>query len=725
VRTVSSWTSNALPRLQTALAGRYTLGQEIGRGGMATVYRAHDLKHDRRVAVKVLLPEVAASVGSDRFLQEIRFVAGLNHPHILPLHDSGEADGFLYYVMPYVEGETLRDKLKREKQASVEDTLALADSVASALDHAHRHGVIHRDIKPENILLQEGEAVVTDFGVARPLTRTAAESRAEAGLAVGTPEYLSPEACAGDRDLDGRSDEYALACVLYEMLAGHPPFTAATPQGVAARHLSDAVPPLATVRPDIPANMSRAIMTALAKKPADRYPSLQAFADALRSASADHEEAAARSVAVLPFANLGGGADEEFLSDGVTDEIITALTHIEGLRVVSRTSVFAYKRTHWDVRAIGRQLHVRSVLEGGVQRKDDRLRVSVRLVNVADGYLLWSDLYDRQMRDVFAIQDEISQNVARALRVILTDDERRTLARVPTRDVEAYEAYLRGLAFFRQTRRKSLHYAREMFQRAITLDPSFALAWAGVADCCSLLNMYFPFSEPDLGLADEASARALALDPELSDAHAARGFALWRMKRADAAGAEFEAAMRLDPKQFEARYFYARLCYQRGDPEHAAELFEDAARAREDYQARFFAAQSYATLGRAAEAEAAYRRALHVVQQHLALNPDDPRAATMCAVSLCRLGDKGEGLRWAERALAIDPDDPGVIYNVACLYALEGRPDEAISCLSRALEAGFGAREWIVQDPDLASLRGDPRYQALVGPAAGEGDKPR
>jgi TolB-like protein/Flp pilus assembly protein TadD len=581
--------------------------------------------------------------------------------------------------------------------------------------------VIHRDVKPENILLQDGQAVVTDFGVARPLTRTAAESRAEAGLAVGTPEYMSPEACTGDRDLDGRSDEYALACVLYEMLAGHPPFTAATPHAVVARHLADAVPPLATVRPDVPANMSRAIMTALAKEPADRYPSLQAFAEALRTASADQEQAAARSVAVLPFANLGGGPDEEFLSDGVTDEIIMALTHIEGLRVVSRTSTFAYKRSQQDVQAIGRRLHVRSVLEGGVQRKDERLRVSVRLVSVADGYLLWSDRYDRQMRDVFAIQDEISQNVARALRVILTDDERRALARAPTRNVEAYEAYLRGRSYFWQTRRKSLQYAREMFQRAIALDPSFALAWAGVADCCSLLNMYFPHDESDLSLADEASARALALEPELAEAHAARGFALWRMQRTDEARAEFEAAMRLDSKQFEARYFYARLCYQGGDAEQAAELFEDAARAREDYQARFFTAQSYATLGRAAEAEAAYRRALHVVQQHLALNPDDPRAATMCAVSLCRLGDRAEGLRWAERARAIDPDDPGVLYNVACLYALEEKPDEAIACLGQALQAGFGAREWIAQDPDLASLRGDPRYQALVGPPATKG----
>lgn len=704
--------------LKSALEGRYALGPEIGRGGMAAVYRARDLRHDRLVAVKVLNPELTVALGAERFLREIRFVAGLNHPHILPLHDSGEADGLIYFVMPYVEGETLRDRLDREKQVSIEETLKLAESVASALDHAHRRGVIHRDIKPGNILLQDGQAVVCDFGVALSLTRTTVEARLDAGSASGTLAYMSPEALIGDVELDGRADEYSLACVLYEMLAGRPAFMADTPIAITAAKLSGAVAPLAERRPDVPPAVAAAIMTALAKEPGDRFATLRAFAEALRASAADLEPSAARSVAVLPFSNLGGTADEEFLSGGITDEIITALTRIDGLHVASRTSAFAIARGGGDARAIGRQLHVRSVLEGGVQRSDDRLRVSVRLVNVVDGYLLWSDRYDRDMRDVYAIQDEISQNVARALQVILSDDERSALARVPTRDVGAYEAYTRGRAFFRQTRRKSLQYAREMFERAIVLDPGFALAWAGVADSCSLLDMYFPgSSHADLGRADETSARALAIDPGLADAHASRGFALWRLKRTDAAVAEFQTAMRLDRKQFEARYFYARLSYQRGDMEAAADLFEDAARAREDYQARFFAAQSCEGLGRKAQAANAYRRALQVVRQHLSLNPDDPRAATMCAVSLCRLGDQEEGLRWAERARAIDPDDPGVLYNVACLYALEKRSDDAIDCLRQAFEAGFGGREWIMQDPDLDSLHEDPRFMALVWPA--------
>ncbi len=285
---------------------------------------------------------------------------------------------------------------------------------------------------------------------------------------------------------------------------------------------------------------------------------------------------------------------------------------------------------------------------------------------------------------------------------------------MPTRDIRAYEYYLRGRQFFHQSRRKSLQFAEEMFRRAIALDPGYAQAWAGLADCASLLQMYYPGLSAEPGLGEEASARALALDPRLPEAHAARGFALWQAKHVDEAVAELEEARRLDAKQFEARYFLARLRFGQGRIAEAAELFEEAARAREDPQARFFAAQCYAALGRAAESEAAYRRALHVVRQHLELNPDDSRAATMCAVALCRLGEREEGLEWAERARSIDPDDSGVLYNVACLFALEGRREDALGCLEQAFTSGFGAWDWIAHDPDLESLRGDPRFQALM-----------
>lgn len=702
--------SDDLERLQAALAERYTVRRELGGGGMAMVYLASDLRHGRDVAIKVLPPSVSRAVGTERFLAEIRIAAGLTHPNILPLHDSGEAAGLLFFVMPFVEGPSLRDRLERARCLGVAEAVRIASELAEALDFAHRRGVVHRDVKPENVLLEEGHAILADFGVASAMS---AAGSGATGVAVGTPSYMSPEACAGTVEPDGRSDEYALACVLYEMLAGQPPFVAATPFALAARHLYDEVPPLRTLRPDAPAHVVRAVHRALAKSPGDRFASLAEFAAAL-VAPAEATGEAGKSIAVLPFADFSPSREDAYLGDGITEEILTALARMPGLRVASRTSAFQYKERSEDIRVIGERLGVATVLEGSVRREGTRLRVTAQLINVADGYHLWGERYDREMEDVFAIEDEIAENIARTLQVILGDRERRALGRVPTADVRAYEYYLRGRHFFGQTRRKSLEYAIGMFERAIGVDPAYALAWAGLADAASALGMYYPPGDAELARADEASRRALELAPDLSEPHAARGFALWLLNRTEEAVAEFETAIRLDPRQFEARYFYARSCFQRGETEKAARLFEEAAAVREDYQARFFAAQSYAVLGRAAEAEAAYRRAYQVAEEHLALNPDDPRAFTMCAVALCRTGQPEQGLACAQRAVEVDPEDAGVCYNVACLYALEGRVDEALRCLGDAFRHGFANREWVEHDPDLDALRADPRFQLLL-----------
>jgi TolB-like protein/Flp pilus assembly protein TadD len=600
----------------------------------------------------------------------------------------------------------------------LDEAVQIACEVADALATAHRHGIVHRDIKPENILLEEGHAVVADFGIARAVSISSAPGLTEEGIALGTPLYMSPEQACGEGPIDGRSDIYSLACVLYETLTGQPPFTGPNARAIIARHLLDSVPPLRTVRPDVPPGVAGAVRKALAKAAADRFATADEFARSLRERDAG-DESATPSIAVLPFANMSGKPEDEYLSDGITEEIITALTRIENLRVAARTSTFAFKGKSLDVRAIGEQLNVATVMEGSVRRAGDRLRITAQLVKAADGYHVWTERYDRTMKDVFAIQDEIAESIARELRLILSTGAKRAMARVPTAHVTAYEYYLRGRQYFHQTRKKSLEYARQMFKQAIEADPYYALAHAGVADCCSTLHMFYPTESGDIDEADTASRKALELDPELAEAHASRGFALWQMGRHDDARVEFETAVRLDPMQFEARYFQARACFQRGDAEKAAALFEEAARVREDYQARFFAAQSYAALGRAAEAEAAYRRALQTAQAHLALNPDDPRAATMCAVALCRLGDRVGGLEWAQRALAIDPEDMGVRYNVACLYALEGAAEKAIECLEQAVRAGFAQLEWIAHDPDLESLRGHPRYQALISPRPG------
>jgi tetratricopeptide (TPR) repeat protein len=318
------------------------------------------------------------------------------------------------------------------------------------------------------------------------------------------------------------------------------------------------------------------------------------------------------------------------------------------------------------------------------------------------------------MKDVFDIEDEIAANVVESLRGILKPEEREALARNPTEDVKAYEFYLRGRQFFRQSRRKSLDYARQMFERAVESDPKFALAWAGISDSISLMHMYFPSGDADLERADEASRLALELAPELAEAHSARGFALMQLGRFGESESEFQEAIRIDAGQFDARYFYARGCFAQGRLEDAARLFREASEVREDYQAAFFAAQALEALGREEEAGQGYREALSVAEKHMELNPDDPRAATMRAVSYCRVGEQEAGLHWAERALEIDPSDPGVQYNVACLYSLEGEPDLAIDCLENAVGGGFGHRDWIEHDPDLDPIRDHPRFHDLL-----------
>jgi tetratricopeptide (TPR) repeat protein len=376
-----------------------------------------------------------------------------------------------------------------------------------------------------------------------------------------------------------------------------------------------------------------------------------------------------------------------------------------------------------DAVRLGRELRVDAVLDGTVAQRGGELRVAVQLVDTHDGCVRWSQSYERPMSEMLVVQNEIALRIVQHLQLSISGAEHVALGRMPTLNPTAYEYYVRGRQFFHQARKKSLEYARELFTRAIEADPRFALAHAGIADCSSLLHMYYPSAEPELEQADRSSLRALELDPDLAEAHAARGFALFQLKRHDEAAAEFQTAIRLDPMQFEARYFCARQCFQRGQLTEAARWFEEAARVHESPEARFFAAQAYEANGQHEEARTAYRQALAVSERHMLLHPDDPRTATMGAVSLCRLGRPDEGLEWARRALAIDPEDAGVRYNVACLYALEGRADDALDCLDACVRLGFGNMEWIARDPDMASLRGLPRFEALVS-ATGAAARP-
>jgi tetratricopeptide (TPR) repeat protein len=354
-------------------------------------------------------------------------------------------------------------------------------------------------------------------------------------------------------------------------------------------------------------------------------------------------------------------------------------------------------------------------LEGSVRKAGNRLRVAAQLIDVADGYHLWSERYDRQLEDVFAIQDEIAGNIVRALRVVLGEDEKRAIEKAPTENVQAYEYYLRGRQFFHQFRRTALQYARRMFDRAIEIDPNFARAYAGIADCCSFLYMYWDSSKANLQAADASSGKAMELDPESAEAHTSRALALTLRRQYHEARDEFETALRLNPILFEAHYFFARACLTEGKLEEAVTRYRDAWRVRpEDYQAIFLSADPLMTLGRNDEALEAARRGLKVADAHLDLNPDDARAWYLSAAALMRLGQRDQALERAQRAYAIDPEDAGVLYNLACIYALAGSSNEAIDHLDKAIKNGFGQREWLENDSALDSIRGEPRFQALL-----------
>jgi serine/threonine-protein kinase len=670
-------------RLNAALGERYRIEDELGRGGMALVFLAHDLKHDRPVALKVLRPEVAAAGQAERFLREIRMLARLTHPHILPLHDSGQRDGLLYYVMPKV-GESLRERLSRKGPLPVEEALSIAGAVLDALCYAHSHDVLHRDIKPENILFNAGYPMVADFGVARAITLSG-DAVTQAGIAVGTPAYMSPEQASGEVRLDARSDVYSLGCVLYEMLTGEPPFPGGDTRTTMTRQVLEPAPPVRARRPEVPAGIAAVLARALAKDPTERFSTADAFAAALRAPEAQvtTAETTRRRIAVLPLENASGDPGNEYLSDGITDALIDALAKVEGLQLPSRTSAFALKGTRQDVRAIGAHLGVSTVLEGTLRRAGNRLRITVQLTDVQEGRLLWSERYDRELADVFVVEEDIARAVVGTLRRTLLRDLGAVHPRRYTQNVSAYNLYLEGRYFWNRRSGGDLQRAIELFERAIGEDPGYALAYTGLADSYALQLDYrsMPVVE-GLERAKDYARRALALDDGLAEAHTSLGWVTfiydWDWPGAER---EFRRAIESDPRYATAHQWHAWLLtalgrFNEGLAEiHAATDLDPAS----------------VSIRRSLGWVYHYARQHHTAVTHLeramAMDPTSEETRRILALVHVALGDLTAAETEARESLRLAPGNPAATGLLAHVAARAGRSDEA-----RALLADLEAR---------------------------------
>ena len=704
----------------------YKIREKLGEGGMGVVYKADDSRLRRAVALKFIQPNLFDDPsGRARFLHEAQAAAALDHPNICTIYEIDEVDNQTFISMAHIEGESLKQTIA-SRPLGLAEVLDIAIQIADGLQAAHDKGVIHRDVKSANIMVTpSGQVKITDFGLAK----VPGHSRVtKSGMTLGTIDYMSPEQACGEQ-VDHRTDVWSFGVVLYEMVSGELPFRGEIDQAIVYAILNEPLPAITGLVADLPPELENVIGKALAKNVEDRYARVADIAIDLREFRRKFDQRSSEirvktpqlSIAVLPFANMSADPEQEYFCDGMAEDIINDLSNLDGLRVVSRTSAFAFKGMHQDIREIGRKLRVQTLLEGSVRKAGNQLRITAQLINVADGYHLWSHRYDRELEDVFAIQDEISQSIVEALKVKLTPSEERAIAKTATQDVQAYDLYLRGRELFYQWQRSSLEDAIDLFSQAIERDPDYSLAYAGTADCYCVLFTDCGRKKEHLEKGLRASQRALELDADLAEAHAARGYVITCLtKDYEKAEEEFEVAIKLNAKLFEAYYFYARCCRVQAKMEKSAQLLEQACLVKpDDYQARIFLAEAYKALHLEAGAEAAYQRALENVEKHIEQHPDDSRAYQLGSLALLELGEREKGLEWARRAASLDPTNPMLLYNMACFFSIAGEAEDAIGYLRRAFD-GFASesdatmKEWASADPDLDSIRSDPRFDEIL-----------
>lgn len=673
--------TNPPDRLKDALADRYLLERELGSGGTATVYLAQDLKHGRMVAIKVLRPELAATLGVERFVREIEIAAKLTHPHILPLFDSGEADGFLYYVMPFVAGESLRERLQRDTTIPLSGVLRLTDQIASALHHAHERGVIHRDIKPENVLVADDQAIVADFGIARAIALAGGDKLTGTGLAIGTPSYMSPEQAVADDKVDATADVYALGCVVYEMLAGRPPFVRETAQALLAAHAVDTVPELGTRKADVPATVEQVVRRALAKAPTERFPTAPGFAKALAEATtteailAEERRVARRRwtrgaaaagagivlglggwwvsvqmraqpmerLAVLPASNMTRDSAQEYFVDGVHEALVTELQRA-GIPIIARQSVLQYRDTEKPIPQIVRELGIDGLIQPAVGREGDSVIVNLALYKGQSDVPAWTGSFPAEVRGVMGLYRDVSRRVADQLGMVLSAQAERRFANQSIVDPRAYEAVLRGQFHYRRFTPEDFDLALQYFEAALAIDSLYAPAYSGIARVWAARTTT-PVSIEEAGpIAKAHFARAAELDPTLPEVAFGQAATLvwvdWNLAAGEAA---YRRGLELNPNNADGRVFYGHVLMILGRREDAVEQGE-LAMELDPLNPFIVGLHGMILLG-----VGQFDEAIRLLEDLFMRNPGVGFGVMPMAGALYAIGREEESLRWRQR----------------------------------------------------------------------------